>query len=269
VTSLDEPDTEARRNPVMADLRRWAIGNLRYVADLFLPPICIRCHAPNSDHGMLCAACWQGINFITPPLCNRLGLPLPYASGDEVPLSSMALRYPPVYGRARAVARFEGVMRDLVHGFKYADRHESVDLLGRMLRSAGAELLRDADMLMPVPLHRARLWKRRYNQAAILASRLSAATGVSLEVSALRRVRPTPSQVGLSRSKRHQNVAAAFAVASGAATRVRGKRILLIDDVITTGSTLDACAYVLKGAGAAEVDCLALALVVDDDQLFA
>lgn len=267
MASIDDPEASARRNPVAADLRRWVVGNLRYVADLFLPPICLRCHAPNSAHGVLCAACWQGINFITPPLCDRLGLPLPYASGDEVPLSSMALRYPPVYRRARAVARFDGVMRDLVHGLKYADRHEAVNLLGRMLRSAGAELLRDADVLMPVPLHRARLWKRRYNQAAILAGRLSAATAVPLDVSALRRIRPTPSQVGLSRGKRHQNVAAAFAVASGALPRVRGKRILLIDDVITTGSTLDACARVLKDAGAAEVDCLALALVVDEEQL--
>ena len=160
-------------------MRRWTMGNLRYVADLFLPPICIRCHEPISAHGVLCAACWQGINFIMPPLCGRLGLPLPYASGEDVQLSSMALRHPPVYGRARAAAQFDGVMRDLVHSLKYADRHEAVDLFGRMLCSAGTELLRDADLLMPVPLHRARLWKRRFNQAAILAGRVSASGGHS------------------------------------------------------------------------------------------
>ena len=268
MNSLDDPEAETRRNPVAADLRRWTMGNLRYVADLFLPPICIRCHAPISAHGVLCAGCWQGINFIMPPLCSRLGLPLPYASGEDMQLSSMALRHPPVYGRARAVARFDGVMRDLVHGLKYADRHEAVNLFGRMLCSAGTELLRDADMLMPVPLHRVRLWKRRFNQAAILAGRLSAATGLPLELSALRRIRRTASQVGLSRGQRRGNVADAFAVAPTAAARIRGKRILLVDDVITTGATLGACARVLKEAGAVEVDCLALAIVVDEDEIF-
>lgn len=263
----DEADAQAP-DAMLADMRRWTMGNLRYVADLFLPPVCIRCHAPISAHGVLCAACWQGINFITPPLCDRLGLPLPYASGDDVSLSSMALRYPPVYGRARAAVQFDGVMRDLVHGLKYADRHEVVNLFGRMLCSAGAELLRDADMLVPVPLHRARLWKRRFNQAAILAGRVSMATGIPLELNALRRIHATASQVGLSRGERHRNVAAAFAVAPVAVPRIRGKRVLLVDDVITTGATLEACARVLKAAGATEVDCLALAIVVDEDQIF-
>jgi ComF family protein len=265
VDSLDDAEPQPPRNAALADMRRWTIGNLRYVADLFLPPICIRCHAPISAHGVLCAACWQGINFIMPPLCDRLGLPLPYASGEDVQLSSMALRHPPVYGRARAAAQFDGVMRDLVHGLKYGDRHEVVNLFGRMLCSAGTELLRDADMLMPVPLHRARLWKRRFNQAAILAGRLNAATGIPLELRALRRIQRTTSQVGLSRVERRRNVADAFAVAPATAARIQGRRVLLIDDVITTGATLEACAGALKEAGATEVDCLALAMVVGDD----
>ena len=268
MNSLDDAEAQPPRNPAMAELRRWTVGNLRYVADLFLPPVCIRCHAPIAAHGVLCAPCWQGIDFITPPLCDRLGLPLPFASGEDLQLSSMALRHPPVYGRARAAARFDGVMRDLVHGLKYADRHEAVTLFGRMLFSAGTDLLRDADMLMPVPLHRARLWKRRFNQAAILAGRLSMAAGLPLELRALRRIRRTTSQVGLSRGERRRNVADAFAVAPGAAARIAGKRILLVDDVITTGATLGACAQVLKAAGATEVDCLALAIVVDEDQIF-
>ena len=267
VDSLDDAEAQPR-NAALADVRRWTIGNLRYVADLFLPPICIRCHEPISDHGVLCAACWQGINFIMPPLCARLGLPLPYASGEDVQLSSMALRHPPAYGRARAAAQFDGVMRDLVHSLKYADRHEAVDLFGRMLCSAGTELLRDADLLMPVPLHRARLWKRRFNQAAILAGRVGKAVGIPVDLSALRRTRRTTSQVGLSRGDRHRNVADAFAVAPAAVARIRGKRILLVDDVITTGSTLGGCARVLKEAGATEVDGLALAMVVDHDQMF-
>jgi ComF family protein len=269
MTSPEEGEAETCRRATAADLRRWTIGNLRYVADLFLPPICIRCHEPNSAHGVLCARCWQGIAFITPPLCQRLGLPLPYVGGDDAQVSSVALRHPPAYGRARAVARFEGVMRDLIHALKFGDRHESVGLFGRLLRSAGVELLSGADLLMPVPLHRTRLWKRRFNQSAILAGWLSAATGIPLELHALRRINATASQVGLSRAERHRNVAAAFGIAPGALVRVAGKRVVLIDDVITTGATLDACARVLKDAGAAEVDCLALALVVDEDQIFA
>jgi ComF family protein len=266
VSSTDDAEAPALRNAVLADMRQWAIGNLRYTADLFLPPICIRCHAPISAHGVLCAACWQGINFIMPPLCQRLGLPLSYTSGEGVQLSATALRYPPTYERARAAARFDGTMRDLVHSLKYADRHEMVNLFGRMLQSAGRDLLRDADLLIPVPLHRGRLWKRRFNQSAILAGRLSAAASLPLELRVLRRIHATASQVGLSRAERRQNVAAAFAVAPAAASRIAGKRVLLIDDVITTGATLDACARVLKAAGAAEIDCLALAMVVDEDE---
>lgn len=264
--SFDEVEASSPRSAMLADLRRWARANLRYAADLILPPVCLRCHAPISAHGVLCADCWQGIDFITPPLCDRLGLPLPYG-GDPPLLSAMALRHPPLYARARAVARFDGVMRDLIHSFKYSDRHEAAEVFARMLRSAGAELLRDADVIMPVPLHPRRLWTRRYNQAAILARRLAHATGVPLDLSTLRRVKRTANQVGLSRGDRRQNVAAAFAVAPKAAARIRGKRILLIDDVMTTGSTFGACARVLKDAGAAEVDCLALATVVDEDRL--
>ncbi|MGB0085922.1 MAG: ComF family protein [Rhodomicrobiaceae bacterium] len=245
---------------MLADLRGWALANLRYASDLILPPVCIHCHRPVASHGVLCAACWRDIQFITPPVCGRLGLPLPYAETPSI--SAMALRHPPLYGRARAAARFDGVMRRLIHSFKYADRHEAASFFARLMHAAGGELIRDAEILMPVPLHRGRLWKRRYNQAAILAKRLAANTGLPLDLSGLRRVRQTPSQVGLSSHERRENVAAAFAVGRGAAARLRGKRVLLIDDVITTGSTLGACAQVLKDAGAAEVDCLALAMVV-------
>ena len=110
MSSFDEADAPSPRGAMLADLRRWSLANLRYAADLILPPICIRCHAPLSAHGVLCAACWGGIDFITPPLCDRLGLPLPY--GGEPPLlSAMAVRHPPLYGRARAVARRRAVRR--------------------------------------------------------------------------------------------------------------------------------------------------------------
>ena len=244
---------------VSYDLRRWALANLRYAANLVLPPICLHCHAPVADYGVLCAPCWRGIDFITPPVCDRLGVPVPCAD-EEVVLSSAALRDPPLYDRARAVARFDGVMRNLIHGFKYSDRHEASEMLARLMGSAGAELIRDADILMPVPLHPKKLWTRRYNQAGILAQRIAELTDLPLDLSTLRRVKQTASQVGLNSQERRENVASAFAIRQGARKKVSGKRVLLIDDVITTGATLEGCAVVLKQAGAKGVDCLAVAM---------
>jgi ComF family protein len=261
---LEESTTSPERRRHWVAFRRWMLSNFHYAADLILPPVCIQCHTPLASHGVLCPACWQRIDFIRPPLCNRLGHPLPYASVEPA-ISTTALCNPPAYGRARAVARFDGVMRELIHGFKYSDRHETVGLFVRMLASAGAELLADADVICPVPLHRSRLWRRRYNQAAILAKCLADASGKTLALHTLIRTRRTGSQVNLSGEERRKNVASAFAIAPGARGKVAGKHVLMIDDVITTGSTLEACTHVLKSAGAIEVDCLALALVTDPD----
>lgn len=261
---VEDPATSPAREQRWAAFRQWMLSNIHYAADLILPPICIHCHSPLASHGVLCPACWQRIDFIRPPLCDRLGHPLPYASSEPA-ISTTALCNPPAYGRARAVARFDGVMRELIHGFKYSDRHEAVALFVRMLASAGAKLLTDADVICPVPLHRSRLWHRRYNQAAILAKRLAETSGKTLELHALIRTRRTGSQVNLTGEERRKNVSSAFAIAPGTSKRIAGKRVLMIDDVITTGSTLEACTHVLKKAGAVAVDCLALALVTDPD----
>lgn len=249
--------------PVGRSLAALVLGPLRYAADLVLPPICVNCHQPLADHGRLCARCWQGIDFIRAPLCDRLGVPLPYAA-EEVALSSAALRRAPDYGRARAVARFGGVMQGLIHRLKYSDAHELPRLFVPMMRGAGGELLARADCLVPVPLHRWRLWSRRFNQAALLAKGLSRETGLPAECHVLERVRRTPSQVDLGWRERRANVDGAFTVRSGQRTRVAGRRVVLIDDVITTGATVEACARALKAAGADEVDVLALALVADN-----
>ena len=247
---------------MFGDIKRWTGGHLRYAADLVLPPVCVYCHEPVASHGVLCADCWRKIEFITPPLCDRLGLPLYYGDATEEPLiSAVALRNPPIFRRARAAARFSGVMRHLIHGFKYADRHEALGLLTGLMQGAGAELLKDADLLVPVPLHRRRLFKRRYNQAALLARKLSALGGVPVNYTVLRRTRSTPSQVGLPEHERRDNVAGAFTVPPREAVELRGRIVLLIDDVITTGSTLNACARTLLDAGAVNVDCLAIAMV--------
>lgn len=236
-----------------------AIGAL---GDLIVPPLCLSCRKPLSAHNALCARCWSAIDFIRPPLCDRLGTPLPFDIGAPT-LSAAALAHPPEYDRARAVARFDGVMRELVHGLKFRDRDDARVLFGLWLAEAGAELLADAELIVPVPLTRARLLSRRFNQSAILAQEVARLAGRRYEALALRRTRRTRPQVGLSRQQRSDNVAGAFAVIPAMQSALDGTRIVLVDDVITTGATIEACARVLKRAGAARVDVLALAIVTD------
>jgi ComF family protein len=229
--------------------------------DFGLPPLCPSCREPVRDTG-LCAACWSKLSFIAPPYCARLGIPFAYDPGPGV-LSLEAIADPPAYDRARAAVRFDEVARTLVHGLKYGDRLDLAPTLGRWMAAAGRELLAEADALVPVPLHWRRLWMRRFNQAAALARTISEASGVPVLVDSLKRVKATPQQVGLSRSERAVNVQGAFQVPVAQRASVLGRRLVLVDDVLTTGATVDGCARVLLRAGAAHVDVLVFARVVD------
>jgi ComF family protein len=240
-------------------------GTLTLAADLLLPPVCISCRKRAGAHGLLCGDCWARIDFIVPPLCSRLGVPLPYDTGEPL-LSAAAIADPPVYDRARAAARYSSTMRDLIQSFKYGDRHEGVPLFGRWMAAAGAELLAGADVIVPVPLYRSRLWSRRFNQSAMLAQEVGKLTGVPVDCFLLARVKRTQAQVGLTAAQRRKNVAGAFRV-TAAKGALREKRIVVVDDVITTGATAEACARVLKRAGAARVDILALARAVEPSAL--
>lgn len=235
-----------------------ALGS--WIAAFIVPPVCLACRERLADMDSLCPACWSRIDFIRPPLCDRLGLPMPFGTG-EVMVSASAVANPPAYDRARAVARFDGVMRDLVHGFKYADRHEMVGLFARWLADAGRTLMHDAEVIVPVPLARSRLLWRRYNQSALLAAAVAASSGKTFAPLALKRIRKTPSQVGLTPDQRQRNVAGAFAVPPSRKHLVDGRNVLLVDDVITTGATVEACARALRRSGARRIDVLALALV--------
>jgi ComF family protein len=234
---------------------------LRPLLDVALPPLCPSCREPVRDAGALCPACWSKLNFITRPYCERLGIPFAYDPGPGI-LSMQAIADPPAYGRARAAVRFDDVARDLVHALKYGDRLDLAPTLAGWMASAGRELVAEADALVPVPLHWRRLWARRFNQSAALALNVSAVTGVPVSL-ALKRARPTPQQVGLSRAERAHNVQGAFRVAPAARGEVAGRRLVLIDDVLTSGATLDACARALLRAGARQVDVLVFARVVD------
>lgn len=263
-------DSEENGGVVLARDKRGIAGGLirlaRATADLIVPPLCLSCRTPLGSHDAICAACWRQIRFICEPLCDRLGIPLPYDTGGRS-VSAAALAHPPEWDRARAVAHFGPVMRDMIHAFKYADRHDARRLFGRWLAVAGAELIADADMMVPVPLHRWRLLGRKFNQAQLLAGELARLVPVPVDPFVIARVKATPSQVGLSEAERRGNLSGAFQVPPGAKERIEGANLLLIDDVITTGSTLAACARVLKRAGAARVDVLALSLVTDDSRI--
>jgi ComF family protein len=184
-------------------------------------------------------------------------------------VSAAAIAHPPAYDRARAVAHFSGSMRTLVHHLKYADRHDGQTLFGRWLADAGRELRPGIDAIVPVPLSRLRLLLRHFNQAAVLAGALSRQTGVPMYPLLLQRTRWTTSQVGMTRAQRRRNMAGAFSVPGRRRAWLQGRSILLVDDVITTGATVEACARALKRAGAARVDVLALALVTNEAQAMA
>lgn len=254
----DGTDEDTLAEPRPGLFRRF----LGALSDIVMPPVCLVCRTPLGDHDALCARCWRDIDFIRPPLCDRLGMPMPFDTGG-IMISAAAAAAPPPYDRARAVAAYSGSMRTLVHALKFHDRHDTRRLLGQWLIEAGRDLLVDTEIAVPVPLARRRLMARRFNQAAILAREVARLGGLRYEPLLLERARATQSQVGLSRGARQRNVAGAFAIPTHRAHQVQGRKILLIDDVITTGSTVGACARTLRRAGAARVDVLALALVTD------
>jgi len=166
-----------------------------------------------------------------------------------------------VFERARAAVLYDDASRPLILRFKHGDAVHMTGVFATWLERAGAELLRDADLLMPVPLHRGRLFARRYNQAALLAVELSRRTGIAADVLSLLRRRGTPSQGQGSRAQRERNVRGAFALDGARKAGVTGRRVLLVDDVLASGATVSACTRTLRRAGAAAVDVLTIARV--------
>jgi len=233
----------------------------RLALDIALPTLCVACREPVDGEGV-CADCWAKLSFIEPPYCPKLGIPFVYDPGPGL-LSMEAIADPPAYARARAAVRYDDVARTLVHALKYQDRTDLAPAMGRWMARAGRELLDEADVLVPVPLHWRRAWGRRYNQSGALARVIARQSGVRVATEALRRVRPTQQQIGLSRSQRASNVQGAFKVTEARRSEIQGRRVVLVDDVLTSGATTDACARALLRAKAASVDVLVFARVVD------
>lgn len=242
---------------------RWA-GSM--LLDLVYPPVCLSCEAPIVTANTLCPQCFTGLRPITAPLCPVMGLPFEVSIGAGA-LSAEALADPPPFGRARAAVIYNEMARTIVSRLKYGDRPELARFCARMMAGAGHELWRDAPILVPVPLHPSRQRERRYNQSAELAAALSRLTGLKTDPTLVRRTRKTRQQVGLSGNGRQRNVQAAFAVHPDILVRTRGKRIVLIDDVYTTGATTKAVTRTLLKAGIEAVDVMSFARVAIGSEL--
>lgn len=244
-------------------LRRLCGG----ILDALLPPACLTCEEAVGAQGGQCAACFTRLAFVTAPFCDRCGVPFPHAGAGTPHLEALwceaCLTAPPAFTAARAALRYDEGAKAVILPFKHRDRTELAAPLARHMARAGAELLRRADLLVPVPLHRWRLFHRRHNQAALLAARLARLCGLPHAPMLLRRLRATAPLGELGARAREEVLEGAFGLAPGGAARLRGLRVLLVDDVMTSGATADACARALLMGGAAQVMVLAAARVPD------
>lgn len=238
----------------------------RRALDLLLPPQCFSCGAETAEPGRLCASCFTDSSFIGEPMCHCCGLPFEFEV-EPGRLCGVCAAVTPSYDHVRAAAHYEDPLRSALLGFKHGDRTDMAAGFARLLSRAGRELLDRADVIAPVPLHPRRLWRRRYNQSALISEMLAATHGIAGAPDLLLRKRQTRSQGGLSATARRRNVRGAFTVTDRYRPAVSGQHVVIVDDVFTTGATVEACARALKLAGAATVSALVVARVVRAGQL--
>ena len=249
-----------QRGTDRGDGHSLARATLDAILSVVFSPACAACDKAllSPTRGPVCGACWASILPLTPPLCDRCGDPLPSWRLVSIPLACCprCRRRRRLIDRARAIGAYDGALRAIIHALKYEGRRSLARPLGRLMRERGRDVLAGAACAIPVPLHPSRRRHRGFNQAADLARHV----GIPV-VPALRRVRATAAQTGLPAGQRHRNLRDAFAV-TAAAAQLRGAIVVVIDDVSTTGATLEACARTLKAAGIAEVRALTAARVV-------
>ncbi len=233
----------------------------RALLDIAFPPRCPSCQSSVAALHNFCPDCFQQLRMITDPLCGCCGIPFVVAMEGHCP---ECLTEPPPYARARAVMVYDAISAPLVSALKFRDQWAGLERYVTMMRAAGSPLLAEAELIVPVPLNWRRFWRRKYNQSALLAYGLAQQSQLRCLPQALVRTRPTKPQMRLSRADRLRNVKGAFRVSDAALPAIQNKHILLIDDVVTTGATVAACAEALLKAGAKQVDVLALARTVKE-----
>jgi len=257
-----EPGTVRPQSASRIAAMKAALGRLgRGLIDNVYPPGCLHCGAHLATSDTLCPACWARLRPISRPYCPVLGLPFEIDPGPEVRCAE-AIAEPPPFDRARAAVIYDDLARALVSRLKFGDRTELARFCGRFMARAGTDLITPETILVPVPLHRTRQWRRRFNQAALLAEAMGAETGCRVDLFLAERIRGTQQQVGLSATQRARNVGGAFRARPDLVERTGGRPLLLVDDVITTGSTVKALTRVLKRAGAERIDVISFARVV-------
>ena len=234
---------------------------VRSVLDFTLPPRCGGCGTIVDDVDSFCADCWKQLEFLGAGGCSRCGLPL---KATDIETCAVCLAKPPRLDRIRAAVAYGDISRSITMRLKYGRKVALARTMSRYMQPLLGDLPGDT-VFVPVPLHRSRLWRRGFNQSAIVARELSRRTGYGVEIDALKRVRATPPLKGLNMLQRRRTVAGAFRTNRQA--ELRGRNIVLVDDVLTTGSTANACARVLKRAGAARVDLVSWARVIRPSQL--
>lgn len=228
---------------------------------LLFPDLCLSCSAHVSRQGVVCPQCWDSLLFIEKPYCAVSGMPFSHDFGDDI-TSAEVLASPPPYDIARAATVHQGVAQTLVTRLKYGDRTDLAPWMAQWMARAGASLLADTDIIVPVPLHPMRFWTRRYNQSAELARAISHHSSIAFEPDALHRKKATKRQVGLKAGQRQRNVQGAFVVPEERKIDLAGRRVLLVDDVLTTGATVESAACALRRAKPAKINVLTFSRVV-------
>lgn len=258
---MDKHPAPVKDSTQMRPRAGWTRRLGRHVLDQFYPPVCLNCEEAVATPDSLCARCWHGLRPITRPMCPVLGLPFEVPLGPDA-RSAEVEADPPPFERARSAVIYNDMAQRLVSRMKYSDKPELARFCARIMATACAEILDDAPVLVPVPLYRWRQWRRRYNQATELCRAVARRTGCEMIAGRVTRRRPTRQQVGLSAEQRARNVAGAFAVDPEFAGATGGRRVVLVDDVITTGATVKALTRELRRAGVDQIDVISFARVV-------
>lgn len=262
-------DQKARRCPLLCydagvtvaqpALARRLFRPLLWAVGLALPPRCLGCGMVLGQDDSLCPTCWAKFSFIAAPRCAACGVPFELQTGDDM-LCAPCVARRPAFAEARAAVVYDDLPRRILMRFKYGGRPHLARLMARQIRlAAGAWLDEEDVILVPVPLARWRLWRRGYNQAGLIANALARISRAEALPAGLVRQRATRTSGGLTRSQRFANVRGAFRLGAGIAERIRGRAVIVVDDVVTSGATADACAAALLKGGASSVRVLSWA----------